>query len=60
MGAREMKDKKHKTKKFTNDFEEAWRIYNPPVQCGDCYVFYDAQKNDKCPVCGSDEWVGSR
>ena len=55
-----MKHKKKKIKKYTNDFEEAWKIYNPPVQCGKCYVFYDPQKEDKCPVCGSDEWVGSK
>lgn len=54
------KKKKKKKPEFTYDFDTAWEIYNPPVQCGDCYVFYDPSKNDKCPICDSDEWVGSR
>ena len=46
---------------FTFDFEEAWNIFNPPVQCGNCYVFYDPVTQDgECPLCQSDEWVGNR
>lgn len=56
-----MSRKKKKVKRITHDFEEAWEIYNPPIQCGNCYVFYDGIKEKGvCPVCGSDEWVGSR
>ncbi|MDA3809646.1 MAG: hypothetical protein PF518_04870 [Spirochaetaceae bacterium] len=48
------------SKEFTEDFEEAWEIFDAPVQCGDCYVFYDPAVSGKCPLCGGDEWVGSR
>ena len=56
-----MSKKKKKVKKeFTPDFEEAWEILDAPVQCGECYNFYDPKENDFCPVCDSDEWVGDR
>ena len=45
---------------YTMDFEEAWKIFVSPVQCGECYCFYDPQLNNYCPCCGSDEWVGDR
>jgi Zn finger protein HypA/HybF involved in hydrogenase expression len=49
-------------KDWTNDMEEAFEIFNAPVQCGHCYVWYspEDQKEGCCPLCGSDEWVGSR
>ncbi len=45
---------------FVYDQDKAFDLWNPPVQCGDCYVWYDPTENGVCPVCGGDEWVGSR
>ncbi len=42
------------------DHDEAFKLWNPPVQCGDCYVWYDPMEHDECPICDSQEWVGSR
>jgi len=54
-------NKKKKTKKeFTPDFEEAWKIFDVPVQCGECYTYYNPVQDPTCPQCGSEEWVGSR
>lgn len=52
--------KKKKKKEWTSDFEEAWDIYSAPVQCGDCYVYYDPTAHENCPNCGGEDWVGSR
>lgn len=45
---------------YTNDHDLAFKIWNPPVQCGDCYNFYDPIKNKKCPLCDGTEWAGSK
>ena len=47
-------------KDHTDDFEEAIDIFDIPVNCGECYCYYDAAENNLCPVCGSDEVVGDR
>lgn len=51
---------KKKKPEFVYDHDEAFKLWNPPVQCGDCYVWYDPRANSVCPICGGDEWVGSR
>jgi rRNA maturation endonuclease Nob1 len=45
---------------FTMDSEKAFEIFDCPVQCGDCYGWYDLNKSEECPVCGSTEIVGDR
>ena len=57
--------KKAKSKKkkisYTWDHDEAFDKLEFVVQCGDCHVFYGAQDCDGvCPLCGGEEWVGSR
>ena len=44
----------------TTDDVIASREYDAPVQCGDCYQWYDAAANANCPNCGSIETVGMR
>ncbi len=49
------------TTNTTKDMEEAFDKLDSVVQCGDCYVYYSAvEHNGICPICNSDEWVGSR
>lgn len=45
---------------FTNDDVIASREYDAPVQCGDCYSWYDASYHATCPNCGALETVGMR
>jgi predicted Zn-ribbon and HTH transcriptional regulator len=47
------------------DYENAQRAYAQgeytlPVQCGECYNWYDAADDSQCPQCGSEEIVGDR
>ena len=42
------------------DHDEAFEVFESPVQCGDCYTWYEAINHDACPICGGTEWVGSR
>ena len=45
---------------FTFEYEEATERLDVPVQCGECYVWYDGLAYGKCPICDSDEIVGNR
>ncbi len=60
---------KARKRRYTDDHDLAFQVYDTAVQCGECYNFYnpadpknsDNQDNvSKCPCCGGDEWVGSR
>ena len=55
-----MSKKKKKRVQFTTDFEYAEKHYDVPVNCGECYHWYDITENSTCPLCGSDELVGNR
>jgi rubrerythrin len=56
-----MSNKKKKyTRESTDDFEYAENNFSIPVNCGECYAWYDIDNNSVCPLCGSDELVGNR
>ena len=41
-------------------WDEAEEAFDVPVQCAECYTFYDAVGNTECPTCGSTDIVGDR
>ncbi len=45
---------------FTFHYDEATDTFDVPLQCGECYVWYDGSDGGCCPLCDSDEIVGSR
>lgn len=45
---------------YCNTLDEAVKEFEIPVQCGECYVWYDNHKDEICPICFSDEIVGDR
>ena len=45
---------------WTPEAEKAFDSFSSPVQCGDCYNWYDAVSDFPCPCCGGEDWVGSR
>ena len=47
------------TPKFVDSMDKAGR-FAAPVQCGECYMFYDATLHTLCPCCHSPVMVGSR
>lgn len=49
-----------KNKPYTTDTDYAFNKFDSPVNCGDCYQWYDITKHEKCPCCGSHELVGDR
>ena len=55
-----MGKKKDKKQGFSEDMDVAFKLWNPPVQCGDCYIWYNVKRFKECPICGGKEWVGSR
>ena len=52
--------KKKKEPLTVDNLDKAFRLWNPPVQCGDCYLWYNPRNHDECPNCGGKEWVGCR
>ena len=47
-------------KDFTDSEVYAEEHFEAAVQCGNCYLWYDAVAHEQCPNCGEDEWVGDR
>ena len=49
-----------KEREHTFDYDEAMDMFDVPIQCGECYVWYNGTEDGNCPLCDSDEIVGNR